>query len=450
MRTLFFLFSILLIAQLSSAQNYLGLHSSRLFPLQNLSNQPADLVMSKYKWNINLVSGQIALLNNLAFNEPDMVKRLSTAGIIDLKYILGAENSRLYVNGRFMLPSVSYSINKNHAVALSTNFRGDAIYRASSNEMLNLFKGVNNPELLENLSDEYFKTVLNSWMEYNATYSGVIFNKGEHQLNGGITIKYLVGGASAYIDIDDIEVKYNKERIETFDVHLSYAFNKSIYNTVENGTMDLSNDHGFGLDLGISYIYKPDNIKDDPKRDYLIKAGFFVSDLGSVKNKSEVRQGAYNIAVNNLEYSSLMGVRSLEALVDTLKDAASITEDNSGSYTMDLPLSIGLTADYNFRPNWYIFGSFAYQPQQYARTVDILLDDIYTTNITARYETNKLGAYLPITYSNLLGWNAGIGFSYRYFYIGSSTILSNLVNPQKGMGEFYFGLNIPLGKIDKK
>ncbi len=59
------------------AQNYQGINSSRYYPLQNIYNQPADLIRSDRQWNINIVTVQLGLVNNMVFKETNFLKVLS-------------------------------------------------------------------------------------------------------------------------------------------------------------------------------------------------------------------------------------------------------------------------------------------------------------------------------------------------------------------------------------
>lgn len=445
MKKIFSLLLMALLLQNMLGQDFTGIQSSRFFPLQNINNQPADLVRNNSRWNINLVSAQIGLINNVVFNESDFLKQLSKFGYTDLKHFLASDQSVLLARGKVFLPSVSYKINTNHAVAFSLNLRADGMYRSSNDELTQLFTGYDNPELLEDLNNEYFKSVVNQWMEYSFTWSGVLLNRNEHLLTGGANVKYLVGGSSGYFDLDGIKVMYDKEKIEYFQADVSYAYNKNLNEAFEEGKIDLFGDKGLGLDLGLSYSYKPDGAEDIP---YRFKVGLVVNDIGYVKNSSEVNRSTFSVSITDVPYSRFNGIESLEALTDSLQKSVGVSVIEHESYKMNLPTAVIISGDYSFNSNWYLSGFVGLQPGFYRQLLDIVEKNIFNVNLTPRFENKTWGGYLPITYNNRLNFSTGLAFRWKYVFVGSGSIISNMFKSEKDMGEFYFGINIPIGKVE--
>ncbi|MCU4174818.1 DUF5723 family protein [Carboxylicivirga sp. N1Y90] len=429
----------------SFAQDFPGIHSSRYFPLQNINNQPADLIRSDARWNINVLSAQIGLANALNFNESDFMKQLSKVGFSDLKYFLGADQSLFVGRGLLAFPSVSYKINTKHAVAFSASLRADGIYRSSTDDVRKLFTGYDNPELLKDVSGEYFKSVVNQWMEYTLTWSGVLWNKDEHLITGGANVKYLVGGSSGYFDLDNIEVMYDKEKIDYFKVDVSYGVNKNLEETISDGKLDLFGDAGLGMDFGMTYSYKPDDAENIP---YKFKVGLMVGDVGYVKHRSAVKQATYRVSIEDVPYSRFNGIETLDALIDSLEKSVDFEKINNESYKMNLPTSVLLTGDYSITPTWYVSGLIGYQPGLYSQNLHIIDNDIWKFNLTPRFENTTWGAYLPISYNNRIDFSAGIAMRWKYVFIGSNTIITNVLNSEAKYGEFYFGINIPIGRVE--
>jgi len=425
-------------------QVYQGVHTSRYYPLQNIYNQPADLIFSDYKWNINVLSPQVSLVNNVAFNESDFLKTLGRVGFNDLKYFLASDQTLLLAKGHMMLPSVSYRINSKHAVAFSTNLRVDGIYKSSNDEITNLFRGYQNPDLLNDLTDEHFQSVVNQWMEYSLSWSGILWDKGEHIVSGGANLKYLVGGGSGYVDLDGIKVMYGKEKIDYFEVNVSYAINNNLRETIDDGKIDLFGDNGLGLDLGLTYRYKPEGEENIP---YKYKLGLLIGDLGYIKHRKNVKRSTFKVLIDDVPYSRFEGVESFEALVDSLQKSVDIKEIDSKAYTMSLSTAFVLSVDYCLHPNWYINGLISYQPGYYQNLLNVVNNNIWKVNITPRFENKTWGAYLPITHSTVTS-KVGLAMRWKYVFIGSSTFVSNLFKPEAGRGEMYFGINIPIGKLD--
>lgn len=444
----YILLSLILISSLVFGQDFYGINSSRFFPLQNLNNQPADLIRSDSRWHINVASAQLAMVDNFVFNESDFMKTLSNAGATNLKFFLASDQSLLFGKGRLMLPSVSYKINHKHAVAISSNIRADGIYNSSNDEFSNIFSGIDQPELLNSLEDEYFKSLVNSWIEFNFSWSMILLERKNHLFTGGITLKYLTGSGSGYFDLDGIEVFYDEDRIDYFKADVSYAVNETIDKAVTEGKLDLFGDAGIGMDIGVSYSFLPANLQESKTMPYKLKVGLLVGDIGKIKHQNNIERSTFGVDVESVPYSRFNGIETIEALIDSLKISANFTEEEHGSFSMSLPTNVVFSADYCFRPNWYVSGMFRYQRGIYFKTLDILPQNIFRYGVTPRFENEKWGFFLPLSYSNRFGWNSGLAFRWRYIFVGSSTIISNLFNSDKGHGELYLGINIPLGEVD--
>lgn len=445
MKKLFTIIGLFLLFQTGMTQDFRGIHSSRFFPLQNISNQPADLVRTDARLNVNVLSANIGLVNDFAFNEQGFIKLLGKAGFRDLKYIVSAERSFLAVKGRVILPSFAFKYDAKNAFAFSMHLRVDGIYRSSNDELLQLFQGISHPEGLENLTDEYFKSVVNQWMEYSLSWSRVLMKKDEHLLTGGLNLKYLIGGGAGYVDLDGIRVKYGRDRIDYFDVVVSYAINKNLANTIDEGRLDLYGDNGIGADLGLSYSFLPEGRSDIP---YLYKLGFTIRDLGFVRYRSQVNRSSFHVSIQDVDYNKFKGLESIAALIDSLQSSVSIVEIDHKAYTMKLPTSYILTSDYCLSPSWYLASLFSYQNGYYSNLSDVARRTIWTVGLTPRFENSKWGVYLPLFWNSYTK-SAGFALRWKSFYLGSGSLVGNLFSSKKGRGEIYFGVNVPIGKADE-
>jgi len=283
-------------------------------------------------------------------------------------------------------------------------------------------------------------------MEYNLTYSGVIWETPVHKVTGGITFKLLEGGGSGYFNMDGVDVSYNKDNVEYFRMDLSYALSESLSQAINDDKIELFGDTGFGISFGANYTYKPDYLISVKGVPYKFKVGFSVKDLGSIKHKSAVSQKKYRLSGEDIPYSRFKGIETVEGLVDSLKQSFDFEEIEGGSYRMDLPTKYTAMGDYCFRKNWFLHGSVSFQPDLYSKVVKLLKKDVWDFKLTPRFENQTWGVYLPVSYMNQLDWRAGLGVRWKYLFMGSGTVLSNLIDNEKGMGQFYFGTNITIGK----
>ncbi|MCT4591733.1 MAG: DUF5723 family protein [Carboxylicivirga sp.] len=427
------------------SQEYGGVHTSPYLPFIGLTNQPAELVRHDATWNINLISAKAGLLKNISFVSGDFWDLIGRAGLGDLKFFLASDESLLYVKGRVIIPSITYKLNDRHSLGVTMSVRADGVYNSSNDEFLKIFKGIENPEFFEDIKGEYFRSLVNTWMEYGFAWSTTLSKTDNNWLTGGVVVKVLKGFGAGYLEMDDIDVMFDKEHISHFDMRMSYGFNEGLNKTINGGDIiEQSGDFGIGLDLGLGYSYQPDHLIGVKGMPYRYKLGFVVSDIGRINNRKTENQASYNVQMDNVPYSRFQGIETLEALKDSIEKSIDYEEIKEGSFRTNLPLTFSANVDYCFRPHWFVNSTLVFRPKYYNSLVKLVSKNIWRSNLTVRYETRKWGAYLPISYSSALGWSTGISARYRNLYIGSTTILGNLFGQGDSQRQIYFGLSIPI------
>ncbi|MBS2212365.1 hypothetical protein KEM09_13195 [Carboxylicivirga mesophila] len=446
MKQLFITLYFFLLVLGISAQEYTGVHNSPYLPFVGIVHQPADLTRHPAKWNINLLSTNVGLLHNQNFASQDIWDVLGKVGFGDLKFFLASEESLLYVKGHMMVPSITYKLNDKHSFGVTVSVRADGIYNSSNDDFINIFKGIHNPEGLKDIKDEYFRSLLNSWVEYGFAWSSTLVKDENRWLSGGLVFKVLQGSGAGYLEMDGIDVMFDKEHIAHFNMDMSYGFNESLSKTVDGGDIvEQSGDLGFGLDLGVSYSYLPDHLVGVKGVPYRYKLGFVVADIGQIHHRDIKDQASYNVKMEDVPYSRFTGITTIEALKDSIEKSIDFEERLGGSFRTNLPLTVRADADYCLAPNWFVSGSLVMKPNYYNSLVNIVSKTAWRGNITGRYESSKWGAYLPITYSNILKWDIGLSARYRNFFIGSSTVIGNLLNIADKQTLIYLGVSIPIG-----
>ena len=443
MKKLFFILPLFLSSLLVSSQDFTGIHTSNYFPLQNIANNPSGIVTDSVKWHINILSGQVVFVSDINNEETEVYKRLANAGILSLDKLLATTDNATIITGKIIFPSVAYKFNHKNALSIHFDMRANGIYRASHANIAEIFDNVQTPDGLEDLQNENLKGVVNTWTEYNLTYSRLLFENEKHVLAGGITLKLLQGGGSGYFDMDGIDVSYNKDQINHMEFDLTYAFNEALHEIAEDGKIKFDGDNGIGANIGFSYFYKDPN---QPKKPYLFRAGLTINDIGSIKHSKNRGNKTYHFEMDDVPYSKFHNITSISALVDTLKNSVDFTETEGGSYSLSLPTTYTLNGDYCYKPTLFLNASFSYQPSVYNNIVKSFKADFFTMRLTPRFENKTWGFYLPLGYNNILGVNAGIAARWKYIFAGSGTLIGNLFKSDGNTNQVYFGLNIPIGK----
>jgi len=436
-----FLLVALLFCLSINAQEFKGIHSSNYFPLQNIYNQPADLVRSDKRWHINILSADLYMAKDLKFGEDNFFDMALKGKWDDLNYFFNAEKLELIIVGEAKLPSVSYKINAKNALAFSIKLPAQGLYKTSNSQLFDFFQNLDHPEDGD-LENEFFKGIINQWTEFTLSWSGLLWQKKGNLLTAGINLNYLVGGGAGYFDLDGIDILYGADKLDFFDVEVSYAVNDALVETIDSGNFDLFGDRGIGVDIGFSYSYRPEDRLDIP---YRFKVGFVANNLGHLKYTSNVESGTFRVTANDVPYEVFEDVETIPELIETLKDLVDFTETKNDAFTMDLPATYAITGDYCFENNWYLSSYLSLQPKLFGNVRNISIKDQWGFGLTPRFENKNWGVFLPI-FHNTTNNSIGLAFKYKFFFLGSRTIIGNLFSNEKGNGTLYFGFNIPFGK----
>ena len=191
------------------SQSYFGFRDDNFAGIQSALFNPSNIVDSKYKADVTFVSVSGTGQNDLY--------GVNFANILDGGYDLDTQasknfksNNRGNFNADIMGPSVMFNITPLHSVALFTRVRSVTNLVGIYGQLIDeVNKDVN-------ASDNFLiaggnpNGVSNSWAEIGASYATVLFDRDDHFVKGGITLKYLMAGVNGYINGNDLNVAFTK------------------------------------------------------------------------------------------------------------------------------------------------------------------------------------------------------------------------------------------------
>jgi hypothetical protein len=116
--------------------------------------------------------------------------------------------------------------------------------------------------------------MINSYAENALSFGGVILNKEQHFLKGGVTVKSLTGIYNMYIQNKGVNINfYNSDSLVLTQNEISYGYVKEQYYgifapTGSNRTLALGLGEtlkrqlggGLGFDFGVVYEFRPKSI----------------------------------------------------------------------------------------------------------------------------------------------------------------------------------------------
>ncbi|GGF04235.1 DUF5723 family protein [Flavobacterium limi] len=446
---------LLILLTLSSfatkAQSYSGYFHDNYAGVQSVLFNPASIADSRFKTDINLFSVSSAVSNDLyGVKLFDVFK---DGYDFDSQSKMNPSNANnALINLDIMGPSFMFNIAPKHTLALFTRARSVTNLRDVNGNLVDQVK-----DGLDQSSD--FNYILGSpngashaWGELGLSYAAVLYQNGQHFLKGGITVKYLQGVGNAYIRGNNVKAEFEEDAVIPENSELTTSGELTIggsqdWETNEDYEFDI-NSSGVGFDFGFVYEWRPDYEKydlskakpaDNNFRDlnkYKLRFGLSVTDIGSINYKKS-KQDIYNI---NRTVTEDM-IDNADDLYDFLNDNYTKTSTAKGTKT-NLPTALHADVDWNIHNKFYLNlnGDISMVSNTKLNGTSIA----NRVSLAPRYESRWFSFYVPVTWMEYSGTQVGTGLRVGTFFVGSGSIVSNLVSKESKAADFYVGLKIPV------
>ncbi|UOB16767.1 DUF5723 family protein [Abyssalbus ytuae] len=446
---------ILLCLVKAHSQSYIGYLSDNYSGVHGVISNPANIVDSRLKTDVNLASFSTfagndyygikvfdALKDDYDFDE-------------DGKKFPENENN-ISANVDILGPSFMFNIAPEHSIAIFTRARA--------------FVNVNkiNGTLFENLEDDFdtnedfnvdqdnLFTSVNGWAELGASYATVLFNKDEHFIKGGLSVKYLQGLGNAYASANNLTVNYDADGGNGGTVGSIQSTGTVTYGNTSNFEEDFEDFElidgatGIGFDLGFVYEWRKDypegkdysKLKDVNK--YRFKLGLSITDIGSIKYKDS-KEETYDVT-NSIDQDDFESVDDID---DKLETFYTLVNSGTGSKAA-LPTALHVNADWNINSKFYLNLNSGLS----LKSAEKLNANrfINTVSLTPRFESKWFSFYSPLSVVQHSGFSWGAGLRAGPLFIGSGSILTNLISSESKEADVYVGLKIPVyqGRVKDK
>ncbi|MBW4359922.1 DUF5723 family protein [Flavobacterium taihuense] len=447
------LFLIVLFSVMTAnAQSYMGYIPDNYAGVQGVLFNPASIVDSRFKTDINMFSTSSSLNNDFyGLSLFDLSKSSYDANKDGVRTPL--KNNGGIVYSDVMGPSFMFNIAPKHAVAIFTRAR--AVVNATD------INGLLYDQVKDGLDDanDFNINVGNpnmvghTWGEIGASYAAVLWQSKQHFLKGGFTAKYLIGGVNAYAKGSDITSSF----VQTNDPAttmlmttgtLTIGSSQDIVTGDEDYVFD-SNSTGFGGDFGFIYEWRPDyanydlnnakptdnNFKDLNK--YKLRFGLSVTDIGAISYKNS-KEESYNIngAVSRQD------IDDADNLGDFLEQHYGTPVTVYKNIKANLPTVMHLDADWNMYKKFYL--NLNGNVSLVDKSAMGKTSSANTYILTPRYETRWFTFSLPINYMEYSGMQVGTGLRFGALFVGSSSVITNWLSKESKGADVYFGFKIPV------
>lgn len=438
MRKRYFLIFFIISSHHILAQDWLGFHSSNYAGVQGISNQPASIADSRYKFQMNLIGASAggstnyySLPNkdfkNFEFDFDSLITSAKTNDKGAFQY------GEVYAPLSFML-----TMSPKHALALTVRGRAVTNIDRINADLAGLIDAaIEEEETIIEAGDSFdftnFYAQTHAWAEFGLTYARVIIDDNERFLKGGATFKYLKGIGSGYTHFSEFRfdgVQDDVIDVSGIDVHSGL----SAHLFDEDEDLDYTSLGTFpssvGLDLGVVYEHRPDMEKYHYEMDgntglirrdknkYKYRIGFSILDIGGIKYNRHNDTGRITGTAEQWDLNS----DDDEDLDETLERL--FTFERGGTYRMSLPTRILADFDYHVAGGLYMNmttqlglkgGLSDKEKSRYLTTV----------SLTPRFEGKNFGLAVPVSYDKMANANAGISLRLGFLIVGSRDIVSN-------------------------
>lgn len=408
-----FLIAILFIGLSGSAQNYHAVQGSPYAGSLGIMNNPASMVNTPIKWDVTLIGTQLKSTTNIF----TIYKYSLLSNPANSQYGIneGDYKRKGAISFNTNLLNTRINLDRRHAIGFGVNLRTIAHVSTSKYNYTDSVIGVRD---FLNINDPSTtldaKFTGSSWIEIFGSYARTIIDDDSRRINTGITVKASRGIAGAFLKLENLRFRKptNNTNILT-QASAAYGYSSNFDrwkkdNKANENMRNLVNysEGGIAVDFGVEYYIKTGAIRtfedDDDYYDYKWKLGVSVLDAGMNQYKygveSRTLSGMRDDMNDTLLDSKFRPVNSLAEANDSLATIVQNSSQLGGKFTVLNPMRLVLNADRYLENDFYINGEISLNVASLFKKYHSVSELNFIT-ITPRWETRRLGVYLPLQYN---------------------------------------------------
>ncbi len=462
------------------AQFFQGLRSSPFGGVTNVPYNPA-IADNRFIADVNLVNLAMNVNNNyvgVARKALFSKGAFSDSNFQDtyLKERLNGKQKYAYIGMQAQLPlSFMCSWGKktnNNAFAFTSHFNSitnlDNVdetfariaYYGVGYKAENLLSFIDKP-----LNDKNLSAKTMTWIDYGLTYSRVVYEKGDHMIKVGGTLKLLQGIAGGYVYAKDLKYKWQDyDTLSVFKTNVDYKYSEGLISSKGFATDNASNFAGdlfkfkyaapsIAVDLGIIYEWRPDKDKYKYQMDcedwwrydlnrYKLAAGFSLIDFGAINFKTGQYSGNFTADLENWYVKDAAFPDGLQSIDDTISARFILTHDGKKTFRMWLPTRFNLFVDYNIGLGFGVNANATISTNMAPNRN--MVHQVTTFTLTPKYDHAWFGFYLPLSYDVLGNINLGTSLRIGPLIVGTQDILGLFAKKHLYNADIHLALKITI------
>lgn len=280
------------------------------------------------------------------------------------------------------------------------------------------------------------------WGEVGFSAARKIYENEKHRFNGGITLKLLFPGSYANMGAGNFSGNISYATGNPVltnghaNVNLAYSgnFADSFTDSSDYTSSLFGQLKGMATDIGFDYQFKSGT-------SYKLKVGASIKNMGSMTFKSDDNKSTnYELDMapgQELELAEFDNAESLSDVEAVLLSHPEIFTETSETtdFKVKLPTVLNLYADYNIVSKLNLTLFLQQKMNKDDDNNQVASQNLFS--LTPRVNLGFFEAFLPVSFNEISGTQAGFGFRLSGFYLGSNSILTALGDGKQA--DAYFG-----------
>ena len=489
-----FLFLVTAIQIKTNAQSLLGYNMSNYSGTNGAYINPASIADSRHKFYFNIINTDLTAYNDYVYYDNNIgiltaLKDSTFKWNDHLLYNKDGKPHSFEFENETRGPSFMFSWNEKNSISFSTRLRTSIqVYNVAEPLITTLQAGYNSGQLnlYSGLPEDHFKLNVNMFSEWALTYARVVYDKKQHFVKAGLTLKHERGLFMFQFYNQNLNFRFaGHDSIAGYNVSAQMLYTDEKYWGISNLTkIDFSKPQdrikqwffgsdalgkGWGFDLGAQYEYRPKRKyyytmdchqqRNPEVNKYKFKLGFAITDIGSISYNSDkvtqvVLHGGQTISsADTVKWGKTDTIKHISSTDDIVtlfsKVLGHSVSKQPTAFVQKLPTTLNLSADYWIDKKFYVSVLYV---QSLRKTTVYDGSRLSTTFcVTPRYEHKWVEAALPVIYRpGYSSVQVGISFRLGPVYFGTDNLSGIMgVGTIKGLN-FYAGMMVPICKKMKK
>ena len=427
----------LLTLTLSFGQSYVGHSIDNYSGVHGVAYNPSSIVGSNMKADINLFSASVfGGSDYFGINISDILNSNGGFDFEEDTKKFPSNSNNFFFNADILGPSFMFNLNKKSSIGIVSRVRATMNINNISGELYEaIADDFNSDDDDFDFNSQDLNGTIHAWAEIGLAYGRILVDKPNHILKGGVTLKYLQGAGSVFMDSPGLQGQYMaSSEMLTTQGELNYGTSRDF----EEGDIDFDElTSGFGLDVGFTYQWHPKRENDtvpNYKDPYKLKVGVSLTDIGSINYKEAI--------VTNYDLNDTVSTTGYD------DDTEAFLEDNyDGSETkkatkVKLPTALHLLIDYRFTNKIFVSAQADFS---LVKDGTALSNSIINSVIVApRLETKWFSFYAPLSFRQYGDVSFGGGIRLGPLTVGSGSVFTNLLSDSSKTTDVFLGLKVPL------